>query len=176
VKLSILIALLQKAGIELANDATEAAAETAVGQLVTKANAGAELANAAETTKTTLAQRDQELTTVRTELANERTGRVDDVLDLAVETGRITVAERETWKPRLLANFANERPALLALKPKVNTGIQAGDRKEGAAQFGNAAERRDAFLKEVAEKMKGGMTYDQAFAQVQKDKPELLKA
>lgn len=176
VKLSILIALLQKAGIELANDATESAAEAAVGQLVEKVTAGAELANAAETAKTTLTQREQELTTARTELANEQAGRVGDLLDFAVETGRITVAEREAWKPRLVANFANERTSLLALKSKVNTGLAAGERKEGAAEFGNAAARREAFLAAVAEKMKTGMNYDQAFAAVQKEKPDLLKA
>lgn len=176
VKLALIIALLQRAGVEIANDATEAQAETALTQLADKAKGIPELANSAETARGTLAQRDQELGTARTELANAKSGRIADLLDHAVETGRITPAEKPDWQRRLETSFANERTSLLALKPKVKTDAQAGDRKEGNAQFANVHERQQEALRLVNEKMKDGATYDDAFAAVQKENPALFKA
>lgn len=143
--LATIIAALKKAGVDIANEATEADALAALEKTGTAAaTVTAELANERSQVSALTAAK----TTAETELANERTARITDILDLGQETGRITEAERATWSPRLTANFANERAALLALpvKVKLGTAVDAADRKARSTPGAEAGGR----LQEIA--------------------------
>lgn len=179
-----LIELLALAGITLKDDADDAATEAALDQFGPKVKAGLAFANekqtltqkvtGLETDKTTLTtERDtarQEVTTVRTQFANERNAHIKTLLDTGVGTGRITEAERSTWDGRLKveANFANESTSLLALEPKVKTAHATGGRTSANVDTETPAGRRQFLNDAIASicKEKGldpVKDYDKAF-------------
>ena len=141
-----LIAALIAAGASLAADANDDTVLGAVNDLGKRAGSVTSLANEkaavdtklanaqaeAADLKTKLTAAEEKAKTAETTLANERTARVTDLLDGAIQTGRITPAEKPTWERRLKADFANEAPALAALEPKVKlAGMANGERKAG---------------------------------------------
>lgn len=173
-----LLAWLRTCGVELANDATDAQIEAALATVHGRTQRAVELANAAET----LATRETELAAARTETAakatefsNERAGRITDLLDAQIRRGVLTEAERARWQTRLAADFANERDELLRLEPKLKTASEADGKRKGT-QFANAGERREAVLAAVKAKQDAGLSYDDAFARVRTEKPELFAA
>lgn len=119
----------------LAVDATPAQISAAIKTLHTNAGTLANEQTAHTTAKTALAtaegkivtlenaatQAKTALTEAQTALANERTARINDALDLAVRTGRCTIAERPTWEGRLKTNFIEEVKVLANAAPKVKT-------------------------------------------------------
>lgn len=134
-------AALIAAGIAtLANDAGEDAFLAAIKELGTRAAAGASLANEKQASDTALATARSEIDTLKakqteaeTALANERTARRDALIDTALQTGRITGAEKGLWERRLNADFANESAALSGLEPKIKVVADAsasGDRRQ----------------------------------------------
>lgn len=168
-----IIAALAAAGATIANDATEDTALAAIGTLGTDRTKAQQLANERATATTDLATVKARITAVEadlatrtTELANERKERTKLHLDSAIETGRITAAERPTWERRLSADLANEAAALAALTPKIPTqGNPAvdGNRKGNADPSQTPSAQLHLVVNESMRK--DGMTYDQAWAQ-----------
>ncbi|MCC6235715.1 MAG: hypothetical protein IT580_23965 [Verrucomicrobiales bacterium] len=166
-----IIAALAAAGATIANDATEDTAIAAIGTLGTDRTKAQQLANERATATTELTTAKARITTVEadlaartTELANERKERVKLHLDSAIETGRITAAERPVWERRLTADLANEAPALAALTPKIPT--QGNPAVDGNRKGHDPAQSPSAQLHLVVNESmrKDGMTYDEAWA------------
>lgn len=119
----------------LAADATAEQIETAVVAHTTKVTTLANEATLLVTTKGELTalqgkvvtlenaatKSTTDLTDARTALANERKARINDVIVVAIRTGRATEAEKKTWADRLEANFEAESAALANAAPKVKT-------------------------------------------------------
>lgn len=181
-----IIGLCAKAGIQLANDATEAQTEAALEQLTPKVEQSIAFANELPTVKSSVTAKDTEIATLKTErdnfktsFANERKARIGNLLDHAITSGRITAADRSTWENRLNVetSFANESEALGKLAPTVKTAsvtLQRGDRK---IELANASERREMVVELVNEEMETGKcSYDTAFAKVTKKFPQLFEA
>lgn len=154
-KHDVIIAALKKYGVEVFNSAekpaTEAEIMAGLDSLGTKALnttvVEAEILN--ERTRATEATQKAEAAAAsieaqRLETLNERNGRIEDVLDLAQETGRITQAEREQWRPRLKTNFSGEREVILKLdrKVRVDTQMSAADRKASQSAAGDPVKLR----------------------------------
>ena len=175
-----LIALLKKLGIAFANtDNDEQLATKATEAPVTIAN---ELATArARVTELEgiVATRDGTITTLtgdrdaqRTAFNNERAARIDERLDAEIAAGRITQAQRDEFKGKLTANFANAIEELGKIKPlKTKAGADANGRR---AAMANSADRINLIQEAVKEKVAKGATYDAAFESVQREKPELF--
>ncbi len=167
------------------NEETEAALDQINQKVVAFANEKQTLADkvtALETEKTKLAgdltAAQTATTTAQTSFANERKAHVKTVLDAAVTAGKITGADRATWETRLgnEATFANEVTALEAIKPVVKTKSITIDRGNRKIELANAADRREMLAELVNEEMKGGVSYDIAFAKVQKQFPQIFEA
>lgn len=187
------IQLLASHGISIANDATDEQVSEGLEKLGEKAKTATTLGTEKATLaneKATLEGRVNSLTTEKTTLAterdnaraafaNERKARIGDLLDGAITAGRITRAERDTWKTRLEneTQFANEAEALSKVGKQVKTEsitLTRGDRK---IEISNASERRDMVKELVAERMASvKCDYDAAFAHVQRNFPALFEA
>jgi hypothetical protein len=184
---------LRKQGVTIANDANEEQIASALASLepkltsaATLANEKATLSNEKQTLTGTITARDNTITqltserdTARTNFANERKSRIAGLLDGAVTDGRITAAERPQWETRLgnEATFANEAEALGKLEKKMKTAsitLQMGERK---IDISNESQRQEVLGDLIAAEMKtAGVTYDQAYARVQKSSPALFAA
>ena len=154
-KHDVLIAALKKYGVEIFNSAEKPATEAeilagldslgakAVNTVVVEAEILNERTRATEATQKADAAA-AAIEAQRLETLNERNGRIEDVLDLAQETGRITQAERSQWHPRLKTNFAGEREAILKLdrKVRVDTKLSAEDRKASQSAAGDPVKLR----------------------------------
>jgi len=134
-------AAIVAAGIaSLANDAGEDALVAAIAELGKRAANVATLANEKQVADTALANARTEIDTLNgklkdseTAFANERRARQETLIDTALQTGRITAAEKDLWNRRLNADFANESAALAGLEPKVKVASDAaasGSRRE----------------------------------------------
>jgi hypothetical protein len=188
-----IIEWLRKQGVTIANDANEEQIASALASLepkltsaATLANEKATLSNEKQTLTGTITARDNTITqltserdTARTNFANERKSRIAGLLDGAVTDGRITAAERPQWETRLgnEATFANEAEALGKLEKKMKTAsitLQMGERK---IDISNESQRQEVLGDLIAAEMKtAGVTYDQAYARVQKSSPALFAA
>jgi hypothetical protein len=162
-----IIAWLSRHGITLANDATEEQVESALAQLDPK------LQNAAG------------LDAAREQFANERKARIDSELARALRDGRITDAERATWRQRLAneTQFTNELAALAALKPVLKTHSLTLDRGDRKIELASAANRRHLVAEVLAEianeldlDLKQAAHYDRAWTEAQKRHPALFDA
>lgn len=125
-----------------------------------------------------------DLTTARTQFANERKDRIADALASAIKGGRITEAEKPTWEGRLKveAQFANEMTALNALTPKMKTTSVTVSRggRETQVDIGSAPARRqfinEAIDEVVREKgLKLPNDYSKAYNEVQRRHPALFE-
>lgn len=159
-KLSTKIAaVLTKHGIQFTNEMSDEQIDAAIEQLGAKVDSttanftnektGLETQLQAEKEKAKTAN--ESLTTARTQFTNERAAHTKTVLGHAVETGRITEAERADWERRLgvEAQFTNELAALGALKPKVKTEA-AATRGDVQLDF-STPQKRAQFLNESVE-------------------------
>jgi hypothetical protein len=89
-------------------------------------------------------------------------------VDLAIAEGRIAMADRDAWLPRLTGeNREAEANALFKIKAKLNTG--ALDLKKARQEVGDEAQRRETIANAVAEHQGKGMSYSDAYAAVRKD-------
>ena len=183
-----IIAWLKVQGVELANDAGEEQIEAGLAKLGDRitgllaieqgsATLKTELSNATET----LGTRDTELKAARdeaaakaTEFANERAHRINLMLDLGIAAGRITSANREEWKTKLTADFPNALTEWEKLPVTVKTAAATAGRKPGV-ELANEASRRTAAMDKVHALMKSaGLTYNDAFARIRAQHPELF--
>ena len=134
----------------LANDAPEETVKTKLNELLARPEPTAlaneqsratTLANENTTLKADVAAKETRVTELETALANERTALRTALVDAAIRDGRITDADKPVWLGRLEHAFANEAPALAALKPVVKTqsrtaGLaQRGETNPAAAEF-----------------------------------------
>jgi hypothetical protein len=187
-KLETILALLKKHGIEVANTADEAAVASAieagiVGNVI-RHELQAEVTNtkaALETSKTELETANAATTAAKAEVTNERSGRIGDLLDMAQLSGRITEAERATWKGRLEADFTNERANLLKAEQKVRTTSQvSGERKAttaGKSPTDQLVEIANAKFEEHPQKVSNPNTaWVESYQAAQREHPELVQA
>lgn len=99
-----------------------------------------ELTNERDAARTQLATATKERDQVKTEFANERAGRIGNLLDLGVRGGHIAEADREKWKGRLAGatEFANETEELF--KQKVLKTLTAVPPARKASEINNEAD------------------------------------
>jgi phage I-like protein len=187
-KVAALAALLM-----LANDAAEAdvmaAAET---EITTLRGDKTKLANEKQGLETKLQTETQTHATAKTNLANvtterdaaagnfkkERAARIPLMLDNALLSGRISIAERAGYETKL-ANEATFDAAVaeIANKPaNVHTQSQTKDLGNRKVALANEHDRSQRVQELVSEKRAAGLTYDKAFAAVQRENPELFAA
>lgn len=133
-------------------------------------------ATASDTAKTDLAT----VKTEKDEMANSITGKDREItslreahnnslLDGAVETGRITAAERPAWAGRLAgANRESEVNALKALTPKLNgKGLDLSDRRDDRKQ---GDDLREQVANSIAKLQKDeGLSYHAAHLKAKKN-------
>lgn len=173
-----LIATLNASGITLANDASPEQVQQAIGTLARQRDDALTLANQRATQLATLTtERDQFLSgrdQAKAELANERTARIKEALDHAVESGRIAEADRGTWEPRLTANFANESAALAKLKPQWKVAQQTEADGKRVANQSSAVQLINTAVAEI-QKEDSSLTFQQAFLRAAEKKPELFR-
>jgi hypothetical protein len=74
-----------------------------------------------ESANAALATATERVKALEVEVANAKAAHRDALLQLAIETGRISVAERKDWERRLNLDAANEAPALIGLPVKYKT-------------------------------------------------------
>jgi hypothetical protein len=185
----ILLGWLAAQGVSLANDVSDQsvldAIQNHVSGRVTELTA---LSNERSTLNTKLAVLENENSNLATVLANTQTeltlaknDRAAYVVDLAIQRGILSVADRE---PRIIAlgnsaDFKKDADALLkeAVKHKLAGTIPGdhGDRK--AMANASMANPRDLLLGRVREKMAATkMSYKTAYAAVTAENPALVEA
>jgi hypothetical protein len=185
----ILLGWLAAQGVSLANDVSDQsvldAIQNHVSGRVTELTA---LSNERSTLNTKLAVLENENSNLATALANTQTeltlaknDRAAYVVDLAIQRGILSVADRE---PRIIglgnsADFKKDADALLkeAVKHKLAGTIPGdyGDRK--AVANASMANPRDLLLGRVREKMAATkMSYKTAYAAVTAENPALVEA
>lgn len=159
--------------VTAANEAAPAAA-----QLVSQAAQAGPLTTQLATARAETTAAVNEATQLRTQLGAERTARAELIVVAAINEGRLTQAQREEWLGKFTAagaDFAAVSAELGKVKKAINTRSQVdgiGARK-GEAATGSAT--ITAINEAVAEKVKAGTGYDEAFAAVRREKPELFK-
>jgi hypothetical protein len=155
------------AAVDLANEAkrNEATAKEAAVNAFAKeqiAKAEAETALANEQTAKAEAER---------ALANERAARIGLILDGAIRDGKITAADRDTWKSGMEADFDGKVAELANAKPVMKTGARTenlGQRKESSAAS-------DKVVELCNERMaKHGEDWTTAWAAVKREHPALF--
>jgi hypothetical protein len=123
-----------------ADPSSEEISAAIVQMLGEKAEAEAKMATAEETTTAA----NSRLTLVETELNLVRGTAVDTVITEAINTGRITEADKPAWTAALNTSFATESAKLQTLMPVLNTAnkVDLGGRREAAfTDAANAAGR-----------------------------------
>lgn len=115
-----------------------------------------------QTTKGRVTALEGEVQAARESLANSQ-------LDAAVESGRITKAERAAWLPRLTGDAReSEANALLAVTPKYNT--RSLDVTKQRQEIGDEKGRRETIANAVDAIMRDkGVDYDSAWLIAKKD-------
>jgi hypothetical protein len=111
-------------------------------------------------------------------LANERKERTAELIGAAIVAGRIKPADKPTWETEFTADFTATKAKLANVKaPVIKTEAKTkgiGERSGAALQ--NEQGRRDKVQQLVNEKEKAGLSYDAAFAAVQREHPEIFEA
>lgn len=177
----------------LSADVTEEQAKTALSNCVNERNtlttAKQTLANekatadgaltaektAHSTTRTTL---EGERDAAQTKFANERKARTTLLLDLAIQDGRITPAQRPQWQADLDKEFDTKSVALANQAPQMNTRPQTGalgDRKQEADQGLTTAQNQLLALANEKARNNPALGFDRAWNEACAEKPELFK-
>jgi hypothetical protein len=100
-------------------------------------------------------EEDDELKKSRMETANAR-------VDLAIAEGRIPLADRAAWLPRLTGeNRESEANALAAIRPKMST--KTLDLQKARSEIGDEAQRRETIHNAVAAEQAKGKSYKEAY-------------
>lgn len=148
--------------IKLASDQAEAAAKMATAE--------------GETTAA-----NTRLVVVTTELQSLRGQAVDGAITEAINTGRITEAERPAWTAALNTSYASEAAKLSSLMPTLNTFNRIGDqarRQQGITDAANAATRITQGVTEFAVEKSMDITtaagWTKAYDACRLAKPELF--
>ncbi len=124
-----------------------------------------------------------DLTNARTQFANERKDRINDALATAVKGGLITDAEKPTWEGRLKveAQFANEITALRSLTPKVKTTSVTVNRGGKESQIDvSTPQARSQFINEAVTEVAAELKLDEkkdytrVYNEVQRRHPALF--
>lgn len=90
------------------------------------------------------------------------------LVNLAVAEGRIVLADRDAWLPRLTGeNRESEANALGALKAQFNTSKL--NLEQARQEVGDESQRRETIHNAVSELQGKGMSYGDAYAAVRKD-------
>lgn len=136
-----------------------------------------------EKAKTELAERDNKIVSLTADVdthkglasaetakfANERKAHAETMVNLAIQTGRITKADEEAWKKDLANEFDTKVKELMAKEPKFSAGLDLNRKKQGHS---NSEQRQSQFLELVNERMKTtGEDYSLAFFKVQQQNP-----
>lgn len=208
-----LIALCATLGIQFANEADDAQTEAALDQVTAKVTAfaneqtslkqkllalcgklGITFANEAAITDpaATISQAldkvttlNGELETTRTQFANERKARIDELIAGGLKAGTITGAEEADWRRRLgvEAQFANERTAFGNLTPKVKTASMTVNRggREVSVDLSNAASRTQFLNEEIVNiaaelKLDPAKDYNRIFKVMEERHPAVFAA
>lgn len=176
--LAALVALLS-----MANTATPEQVEARILELQTSGTSLTGLQNETSTTATALANEQNAHTATRgkvteaeTKFANERKARRTLLLDNAIEHGRITGAQRPEWETKLAndATFETEAANLSRLAPAIKTTPITGNLGNRKAELANVQERSVKVRELVQAKEASGLSYDAAFAAVQRENSALF--
>lgn len=165
-----------------APDATPS--ETDISAAIVKLLGEKDSADAAKATaETAINSKVTEITALRTRLAAVQGTAVDVVVNAAVQSGRITEAEKPQWVTALNSDFDAEKAKLMAKMPVINTTNQVaglGDRKSadilgaaGAIDAMNAAVRAHAAEHHLDISTPAG--FDAAWTATKAAKPELFQ-
>jgi hypothetical protein len=106
---------------------------------------------------------------LETEINAGREALANSQLDAAVQSGRITAAERAAWLPRLTGEAReSEANALMAMQPKYNT--RSLDVTKQRQEIGDEKARRETIANAVDSIMRDkGVGYDEAWTMAKKD-------
>jgi Mu-like prophage I protein len=165
--------LTEKLGLEITATDEEILAKiaslmSAEATAASKAQEAVTMTQERDTVANSLTTATARITALETELKTTREAVANSKLDAAVNQGKITLAERAAWLPKLVGeNREAEANALDAITPKLNTTPL--DVTNSRVQIGNAAERREAIANAVDANMAKGMDYDTAYAAAEKD-------
>jgi hypothetical protein len=186
----LLLKLLAALGIELKPDATEAditaALQGALDKIAADSACDTEEATAASnelaTAKAALTAATNEAAAHKAAFTAERQLRADGVLVLAINTGRLTAAQRADWEPKLLTAATNEAftavaAELAALQPAVNTASKTPNLGARRGQPDPEGKKRIIAINEAIDakvKATPGLTRDAAFLALQQEKPALF--
>jgi len=113
-----------------------------------------------------------QIATANEKATTERRERIALIVGRAVEEGRITGAEKPVWETRLAneTNYTAEFAALNSLAPKLKLApIADPNKKDPPAK--TAGEQITMLANEA---MKGGLSYTDAYAKVQREHPDLF--
>jgi hypothetical protein len=180
-------AWLARHGITIANEATEEQVEAALARLDPQLAGATTLANDLHALQSAAAEKDEQIRALnrrtaeaQASFANERRARVNELLGAAINSGRITAAERPAWEARLNqeATFANEAGALGRLPARIKvTRVTDPERGNAGADISNAQERIARVQELVqAEMRQSGLNYPAAWAKIQREHPALFAA
>lgn len=161
----------------LANTATDEEIKTKLTAAAAALTALANVTSEKAAAETALANERAAHEQTRTALANEKKERATLMVANAIAEGRITAAQKDQWVNDLVTDFAGKSVALAntrasGMKTTARTE-NAGARREDLA---NVTERRNILTDLMNAKMAGGLSYDAAWAAVQREKPELFEA
>lgn len=117
-----------------------------------------------------------------TALEGVRTAAIDTVITEAINTGRITEADKDKWVNALNTDFASESAKLKTLMPTINVDnkvVNIGDRRApGMVDAANAAQSITdgvrAFASEKGIDVSTNAGWDRAYNECKKAKPELF--
>jgi len=116
---------------------------------------------------------------VEDELKIVRTSAADVLITDAINSGRITDADKDRWTTALNTDFTGESAKLTKLMPVLNTGSKLPARGRTAAEtVGNTTEALNTALRGIAKDNSLDLTkvadYDKAWAMLRTAKPELF--
>lgn len=169
----IIIAAIVAAGVQIANEASEAAIAQSIRSIAEERTKATQLANERATQITALTER---ATQAETTLANERAERVKELLDERVTSGAITEAERAVWERRLKADFSNEAPSLRDLGVRLHTHSRTagnGDRKSASSSGKSTVDLINEAVAGVRQ-AQPGLSYQEAYAAACRQNPTLF--
>lgn len=168
----ILISLLG-----LANDASEEQIQSALTDLKAKAARIPALESQAAQLAAQLARLENENSANLNRLQRERQTCINLLLDSSIHSGRITAGERAAWE-KALSNeddFETKAGEISRLVPKIKTVSLTGNLGQRHAALENESDRRAFLLALVSEKQSKGLSYDEAFAAVHRENPDLFQ-
>lgn len=168
-----------KALLGIDPEATEDAIFSVIEELKTKAtpvegvaeeNATPEVTADAEAMKAELAEEKTKREAAENALQVHRTTAANAMLDVAIEAGALTLAERPGWEQRFATDYEAAANALADVKPVLNKqGLDLSDAKPAVAPETPAERIRAVNAAVAAETERNGGDYDTAYQTVKKD-------